>query len=122
MKCRKDRAPIGVIATVEKCIAGVQMSWEMFLLNQFLIYYREDQDKGMEFHYSWLLILIILVSWRDPYDTQFMGVVKKPCLAVKYVNKWHTADKERQLDNNIVFYVYKEVIQMSIQNTPRILP
>jgi hypothetical protein len=30
--------------------------------------------------------------------------------------------KERQLDNNIMFYVYKEVILTSIQNTLRILP
>jgi hypothetical protein len=27
-KCRKDQVPTGVIATTEKCVAGVQMSWE----------------------------------------------------------------------------------------------
>jgi hypothetical protein len=94
----------------------------MFLLNQFLIDCKEAQDKGMEFHYAWLLILIALVAWREPEDTQFLGAMKKPCLAARYVNLWHTVHKERQLDNNIMFYVYKEVIQMSIQNTPCILP
>jgi hypothetical protein len=55
----------------------------MFLLNQFLIDYKEAQDKGMDFHYAWawLLILITLVAWRDPYNTQFIGARQKPCLA-----------------------------------------
>jgi hypothetical protein len=36
-KCRKDQVPIGVIVAAEKCVEGVSMSWEPFLLNQFLI-------------------------------------------------------------------------------------
>jgi hypothetical protein len=27
---------------------------------------------------------------------------------------WHTVHKERQLDNNIMFYIYKEVIWENI--------
>jgi hypothetical protein len=71
---------------------------------------REAQDKGIEFHYTWLLIFIALATWRDLKDTQFMGVSKKPFLAARYVNMWNIAQKERKLDNNITFYVYKEVI------------
>jgi hypothetical protein len=72
---------------------------------------REAQDKGIKFHYAQLLILISLVAWRERKDTQFLGVSKKPCLVERYVNSWHTAHKERKLDNNITFYVYKEVIR-----------
>jgi hypothetical protein len=41
---------------------------------------------------------------------------------VRYANLWHTVHKERQLDNNITFYIYKEVIRQCIQDTPCILP
>jgi hypothetical protein len=51
-----------------------------------------------------------------------MGYAKKSYLAARYVNLWHTTHKERQLDNNIMFHVYKEIIWTSIQNTPSILP
>jgi hypothetical protein len=62
---------IGEIVVAEKFVEGVKMNWEMFLVNQFLIDYKEGQDKGMEFHYTWLLILIALVSWRESDDSQF---------------------------------------------------
>ena len=47
------------------------MNWLTFLLNQFLIDCEEAQDKGTEFHYSWLLILIALSMWMEPDDTIF---------------------------------------------------
>jgi hypothetical protein len=46
------------------------MNWTTFLVNHFLTDYREAQDKGMEFHYSWLLIFIALVSCRELKETQ----------------------------------------------------
>jgi hypothetical protein len=55
-------------------------------------------------------------------DSQFLSTTNKPCLAARYANLWHIVHKERQLDNNIDFYIYKEVIRESIQKTPRILP
>jgi hypothetical protein len=79
------------------------MSWETFLLNQLLIDCKEAQEKGMEFHYASLLILIELVAWREPEETQFLGDVKKPCLVAIYLKLWHTAHKESYLDNNIMF-------------------
>jgi hypothetical protein len=41
------------------------MSWAPFLLNQFLLDYTEAQDKGLEFHYLWLLILISFIAWVE---------------------------------------------------------
>jgi hypothetical protein len=89
-KCIKYQVPTTVIAATERCVEGVQMNWEMFLLNQFLIDCEEAQYKGFEFHYSWLLILITLSSWREPDDSQFLGVKEKPFLVVWYQNLWYT--------------------------------
>jgi hypothetical protein len=72
----------------------------MFLWNQFLIDWEEAQDKGTQFHYYWLLILIALSSWREPYDNQFLGVTKKPFLVVCYQNLWCMTHKARQMDSN----------------------
>jgi hypothetical protein len=45
-KCCKDQVSTGVIATMEKCVEGVQMNWVTFLLNQFLMDCREAQGQG----------------------------------------------------------------------------
>jgi hypothetical protein len=66
--------------------------------------------------------MIASVALREPKDTQFIGATKNPCLAARYINLWHTVHKERQLDNNITFYIYKEVIWENIQNSLCILP
>jgi hypothetical protein len=98
------------------------MNWATFFLNQFLIDCEEAQDKGTKFHYAWLLIPTALSSWRELYDTQFLGVKYNPCLAARYQNLWHTTHKVRQLENNVDFYIYKETIQKNIQSTPCIPP
>jgi hypothetical protein len=70
------------------------MNWVTFFLNQFLIDCEEAQDKGIEFHYVWLLILIALATWRELDDAQFLGEKDKACLAARYQNLWHTTHKE----------------------------
>jgi hypothetical protein len=54
---------------MDKCEAGGHMNWEIFLVNQFLTEYKEAHEKGIEFDYAWLLILITLVAWRDSKET-----------------------------------------------------
>jgi hypothetical protein len=85
-KCRKDQVPTWVIVVTEKCVEGTTMSWAPFLLNQFLLDCTEAQDKGMEFHYPWLLILISFTAWEEPEDAQFLGLRGKSCVVEKYHN------------------------------------
>ena len=40
------------------------MRWDLFLLNQFILNYREEQTKGAYFHYSWFLIIIAFEVWH----------------------------------------------------------
>jgi hypothetical protein len=62
-KCWKDEVLDVVIAVVEKCIEGVQMNWDTFLVNPFFQYCIEAWKKGTKFHYAWILKLIALVGW-----------------------------------------------------------
>jgi hypothetical protein len=57
-----------VIVAAKEVFEGVSMSWVPYLLNQFLIDYTEAQDRGMEFHYPWLLILIVFTAWEEMED------------------------------------------------------
>jgi hypothetical protein len=82
-----------MIATVEKCIEGVTMRLAPFLLKQFLIDCMEAQDKGMEFYYYWLLLLISLAAWKELEDVQFLDMRGKSCLAAKYQNLCYMTHK-----------------------------
>jgi hypothetical protein len=84
-KCRKEEAPTGVITIVAQCAKGVVFSWAPYLLNQFLIDYRDAQDNGTKFHYSWLLIPIALVGWQEPKFSSFLDR-KGKCYATCYEN------------------------------------
>jgi hypothetical protein len=71
-KCHKDKVLVVVIATTNKFVERIQMNWATYLVNLLLQDYMEAQEKGIEFHYSWLLILIVLVEWKEPGHYQHM--------------------------------------------------
>jgi hypothetical protein len=78
----------------------------------------EAQEKGTEFHYAWLLILIVLVRWKEPGYYQCMCTSGSNNLAVRYANLWHTTIKRRQNDSNATFFVYLENITYLVGHTP----
>jgi hypothetical protein len=97
------------------------MNWEKFLVNQFLQDCTEAQEKGTEFHYTWLLILIALVRWK--YISYYYHI-RTSChnpLAARYSNLWHRIIKRRHNDNNATFYTYLQLISTIVETTPHIL-
>jgi len=44
------------------------------------------------FHYVWLLLLIVLVAWELPEDSQFPSVALNLLEVVKYTFLWVTKD------------------------------
>lgn len=71
------------------------------------------------FHYSWLLIIIAFVGWKEPRDSQFLTVLTD-CRGVRYANLWATKDPEHENLSNMVFYMYYQMLCEAIQRTPRI--
>ena len=71
-KCRKEEALVGVMAVISQCAKGIVFNWVPYLLNQFLIDYRDAQDNDIELHYSWILILIASAGWKELKFTSFL--------------------------------------------------
>lgn len=44
------------------------------------------------FHYTWLLLSVVLVAWELPEDSQFPSVARDLPEAVKYASLWATKD------------------------------
>ena len=83
-KCHVDEVPTPVIALAAQCVEGVQFNWANYLCGKFLANYYKAQKQGKTFHYAWLLLLIVLVAWELPEDSQFPSVVLDLPKAAKY--------------------------------------
>ena len=42
------------------------MAWTPFTVNEFIQHFVESQDVSKDFHYSWILVLAIMISWSPP--------------------------------------------------------
>jgi hypothetical protein len=65
-KCRKEEVLVGVVVVASQCAEGATVSWAPYLLNLFLDDCKDAQDLGTKFHYSWLLMLIAIMGWKEP--------------------------------------------------------
>ena len=65
---------------------------------------REAQDHGRAFCYSWLLLLIALVTWEAPKDSVLPELELDMCKGARYANLWDSKD-EKQIEYNKVFWV-----------------
>jgi hypothetical protein len=104
-KCRKEEVPAGVVAATTQCMKGSSMSWAPYLLNSFLEDCKDTQDWGSEFHYSWLLILISLVGWKEPTYNMFLQRTRK-CGATHYMSLQRKEDPKEKKINNDIFSLY----------------
>ena len=80
-----DKCTAGTIDATELCATGVQLNLSQYLLNELLAVVEEEKEKGITFHYSWILIMISCVAWAEP--TNYEGVdVPVLCRGARYQN------------------------------------
>ena len=96
------------------CAEGYTYNWSAYLAREFLEDVRDAQEKGRPFHYSWLLILIALVGWKEPTEAQFVEVNPGRPEALRYASLWLSSNKETQQMTNTVFVCYAMSIHMEI--------
>jgi hypothetical protein len=75
----------------------------------------------MEFHYSWLLILIALDTWEKPKYSTFCDRRGK-CHATRYETLRHNIDPKQRKANASIFGMYIQEMQEKIADTWRISP
>jgi hypothetical protein len=75
-----------------KCVEGLQMNWVKYLVNQLELDCCEAQDQGYEFHFSWLLILIVFTAWEISKGVTFPDIDPFKPLAAKFTTLWYSSD------------------------------
>ena len=71
------------------------------------------------FHYTWLLILIGFVGWKEPKQGIFLST-NLNFRGARYANLWVTTYAARQEANNTVFYYYYDQLSKAINGSPRV--
>jgi hypothetical protein len=97
------------------------VSWAPYLLNLFLDDCKDAQDLGTKFHYSWLIMLIAFMGWREPRYVTF-GTRPKPNQGARYLLLKATSDARHKRMNGSIFEGYLRDLQEAINNMWRITP
>ncbi len=63
-KYRKNEMPAMAVKLVENTKEGKVYNWCLYLLNEFIEECASTQEHNHQFHYSWMPVLITLVSWK----------------------------------------------------------
>jgi hypothetical protein len=77
-----------------------------YLVNELEKDCREAKDLGYEFHYSWLMILIIFVAWKMHEGDIFLDIEPSEPLATPFSTMWYTNDMTKQWKFNVMFHRY----------------
>jgi hypothetical protein len=82
------------------------MNWVKYLVNQIELDCREAQDQGYKFHFSWLLILIALISREMTEGVTFLDTKPFEPLATNFNTLWYSNDMNKQWQSNVIFHMY----------------
>ena len=73
-KCRPNEVSAPIVSIAVNCAEGYSYKWEEYIAKEFLEDVHDAQEKGRPFHYSWMIVLIALVGWKEPTEVQFVDV------------------------------------------------
>jgi hypothetical protein len=85
-----------VVDLAGKCTEVLHMNWVKYLVNYLEIDCREAQDQGYEFHFSWVLILIMFIAWEMLEGSTFPDIEPFEPLAAKFNTLWYSNDMNKQ--------------------------
>ena len=95
-KCRPNEVSAPIVSIAANCVEGYSYKWAKYIAKEFLEYVHDAQEKGRPFHYSWLIVIIALVGWREPTEAQFVDVPPEMPRAASYASLWVSQDKSLQ--------------------------
>ena len=118
-KCRPNEVSAPIVSIAANCAEGYSYNWAVYIAKEFLEDVRDTLEKGIPFHYSWLLVLIALVGWKEPSEAQFVDVPPNMPGAARYASLWVSQHKSFQQMTNYVFSFYSMSISYEILKTSR---
>jgi hypothetical protein len=101
-----------------KCVEGLQMNWENYLINDLEKDSRKAQDLGYEFDYSWLIILIAFVAWQITEGATFSYIEPTESLTAQFSTLWYTNEMMKQWQSNAMFHIYYQQLKVAIESFP----
>jgi hypothetical protein len=76
-----------------------------YLLNPFLDDCKDAHDLGTKFHYSWLIMLIAIMGWKEP-NYVFFSTRPKPNQGARYLSLGAALDAKNRKMNATIFEGY----------------
>jgi hypothetical protein len=80
--------------------------------------YRDAQNQGYEFHFSWLLILTTFIAWEMLEGATFPELEPYEPLSMKFTSLWYSSDMGKQWQSNVVFHTYYLQLKKAIEVVP----
>jgi hypothetical protein len=97
------------------------MNWASYLVNQLEQDCREEKDKGYEFHFHWLLILIAFIGWEILKGATFPEIDPSKQMAGKFTTLWYSSDMVKQFHSNAVFHTCYLQLKRAIESFPHMM-
>ena len=120
-KVRPKEVTGSVIRLAIDTIQGKAFNWSLFLMNSFFQDCAQAQENPLHsFHFSWLLILMAFIGWKEPPNSQFPQLEPGACRGAKYSNLWESNNPEKQKNNAMVFHDYYMLLLQTVTTIPRI--
>ena len=94
--CRPNEVSALIFSITANCAEGYSYKWAEYIAREFLEDICDVQEKGRPFHYSWLIVLIALVRWKEPIEAQFVDVPPHMPSIARYAYLWVSQDKALQ--------------------------
>ena len=85
--------PTYVIQLAGQCVKGVCYNSAQHLRDEFLINVRNSQVLGKPFHFSWILLLIALVTWKTRKGEIIPELKPGICEGAQYAYFWDSKDE-----------------------------
>jgi hypothetical protein len=91
---RPPEVPAGAVLLGAAVAKGTEFNWCQYLLNEFLDELNDTQENVGQFHFTWLIIVITFVGWKEPKD--YVGVIAdtNDPKGVRYANLWENLNAE----------------------------
>jgi hypothetical protein len=114
-RCCREEVPVGVVVVADQCVEGTIVRWAPYLFKLFLDDFKDAQDLGTEFHYTWLIMLIAFMGCREP---RYVTLVTrpKPNQGERYLFLKSTSDARNKRMNRSIFEGYLHNLQEAIRN------